>query len=107
MISRRKFSKEFKLAAVRRIEAGEAVPYLARVLEVSPNDLYRWHRESQQLGGRAIPIKTCARSAKIRQSWVSLASANVVRDTLPRNPMWYNFPPTERRHASMSRKLSR
>jgi hypothetical protein len=57
--------------------------------------------------GRAIPIKICAKSAKIRQSWDSLASARVVRDTLPRNPMWYSFPPTERKHASMSRKLSR
>ena len=50
MMSRRKFSKEFKLAAVRRIQAGEPVPYLARVLEVNPSDLYRWHREAQQLG---------------------------------------------------------
>lgn len=54
MISQRKFSKEFKLAAVRRIGAGEPVPYLARVLEVSPNDLYRWHRESQQLDEQAF-----------------------------------------------------
>jgi transposase-like protein len=54
MMSRRKFSKEFKLAAVRRIQAGEAVPYLARVLEVTPSDLYRWHRESQQLGEEAF-----------------------------------------------------
>jgi transposase len=54
MMSRRKFSKEFKLAAVRRILAGEPVPYLARVLEVNPSDLYRWHRESQQLGDLAF-----------------------------------------------------
>jgi len=40
-MSRRKFSKEFKLAAVRRIQAGEPVPYLAQVLEVNPSDLYR------------------------------------------------------------------
>ena len=54
MMSRRKFSKEFKLAAVRRIQAGEPVPYLARGLEVNPSDLYRWHREAQQLGEGAF-----------------------------------------------------
>jgi transposase-like protein len=54
MMSRRKFSKEFKLAAVQRIQAGEAVPRLARVLEVSPSDLYRWCREAQGLGERGF-----------------------------------------------------
>ena len=53
-MSRRKFSKEFKLAAVRRIQAGEEVPLLARVLEVNSSDLYRWYRESQQSGERAF-----------------------------------------------------
>ncbi len=53
-MSRKKFSKEFKLAAVRRIQAGEPMPYLPRVLEVNPSDLYRWHRESQQLGEGAF-----------------------------------------------------
>jgi transposase-like protein len=46
MASRRKCSEEFKLEAVGRIHAGEAVPFLARVLEVSPSDLYCWYHES-------------------------------------------------------------
>src|ERR1700692_4523682 len=29
--------------AVHRIQAGEAVPTSARVLEVNPSDLYRWY----------------------------------------------------------------
>jgi hypothetical protein len=37
--------------------------------------------------GRAAAIRTCAKSAKIRQSRDSFASAKVERDTLPRNPM--------------------
>ena len=45
MESRRKFTKEFKLAAVERLRAGEAVGTVARSLEVNREDLYRWSRE--------------------------------------------------------------
>jgi transposase-like protein len=42
MESRRKFTKEFKLAAVHRLRAGEAGEVVARSLEVNRQDLYRW-----------------------------------------------------------------
>src|ERR1700680_2766099 len=35
---------------------------------------------------RAMPINTCAKSAKILQSWDSFASARVGRASLPWNP---------------------
>lgn len=54
MVSRRKFSKEVKLTAVRRVQAGESVMRLARELEVNPSDLYRWCRESQEFGAEAF-----------------------------------------------------
>jgi hypothetical protein len=38
-LSRRQFSKEFKLAAVRRLEAGVSLAEVARGLEVNPNVL--------------------------------------------------------------------
>jgi len=60
---------------------------------------------SRAYSGRAMAIKTCAKSAKILQSCDSFASASVERATLPRNPRWYSLPCTERRQASMSRKL--
>ena len=44
-LSRRTFSKEFKLAAVRRLEAGASVGEVARACEVNPNLLHRWRRE--------------------------------------------------------------
>jgi transposase len=44
-LSRRKFTKEFKLAAVRRLEAGASVAEIARACEVNPNVLHRWRRE--------------------------------------------------------------
>lgn len=57
MMSRRKFSKEVKLAAVRRVQGGEGVGRLARELEISPSELYRWCRESQEFGALAFAGK--------------------------------------------------
>jgi transposase-like protein len=57
MVSRRKFSKEVKLAAVRRVQAGEAVAGLARELEINPSELYRWCRESHEFGVQAFAGK--------------------------------------------------
>jgi transposase len=54
MVSRRRFSKEVKLTAVRRVQAGEAVARLARELEISSSELYRWCRESQEFGAQAF-----------------------------------------------------
>ena len=47
MKSRRKFTKEFKQTAVRRLNAGQSVGEVARALEVHPSDLHRWRRERQ------------------------------------------------------------
>jgi len=57
MSSQRRFSREVKLGAVRRIQAGESVARLARALEVNPGDLHRWCRESEKYGARAFAGK--------------------------------------------------
>ena len=44
-LSRRQFTKEFKLAAVRRLEQGVSIAEAARALELGPNVLQRWRRE--------------------------------------------------------------
>jgi transposase len=54
MMSRRKFSKEFKQTAVRRLEGGQSVAEVARALEVHPSDLHRWRREMEEYGERAF-----------------------------------------------------
>ena len=54
-ISRRLFTKEFKLAAVRRLEQGVSTAEAARALEVNPNVLHRWRREFRQGTGNAFP----------------------------------------------------
>src|SRR5215469_2374438 len=54
-VSRRTFTREFKLAAVRRLEAGVSIAEIARGLEVNPNVLHRWRREFRQAPGIAFP----------------------------------------------------
>jgi transposase len=54
-LSRRQFTKEFKLAAVRRLEQGISIAEIARALEVNANVLHRWRREVRQGPGNAFP----------------------------------------------------
>jgi transposase-like protein len=54
-LSRRIFTKEFKLAAVQRLERGVSMGEVARALEVNPNVLHRWRREFRQGPGNVFP----------------------------------------------------
>jgi transposase len=53
--TRRQFTQEFKLAAVRRLEQGISMAEVSRGLEVSPNVLHRWRKEFRQGPGNAFP----------------------------------------------------
>src|SRR5512132_3478738 len=52
--SRRQFTKEFKEAAVRRLELGASLAEVARACEVNPNVLHRWKRELHEHGVKAF-----------------------------------------------------
>ena len=54
-LSRRQFTREFKLAAIQRLERGASVAEVARAFEVNPNLLHRWRREFRQGPGNAFP----------------------------------------------------
>jgi transposase-like protein len=54
-LSRRQFTKEFKLAAIERLERGVSIGEVARALEVNPNVLHRWRREFRQAPGNSFP----------------------------------------------------
>src|SRR5215831_2037965 len=60
-LSRRKFTREFKLSAVRRLEMGVSMAELARAIEVNPNTLHRWRREHLEGPGNAFSGKGKAR----------------------------------------------
>ena len=52
--SRRKFTKEFKEAAIRRLNLGGSLAEVARACEVNANVLHRWKKELHELGGKAF-----------------------------------------------------
>ena len=54
-LSRRQFTRDFKLAALQRLEIGATVAEVARAFEVNPNVLHRWRREFRQGHGNAFP----------------------------------------------------
>jgi transposase-like protein len=54
-LSRRIFTKEFKLRAVQRLERGSSIGEVARALELSPNVMHRWRREVRQGPGNVFP----------------------------------------------------
>ena len=49
-LSRRKFTKEFKEEAIRRLEVGGSLAEVARACEVNPNALHRWRRKLREYG---------------------------------------------------------
>jgi transposase len=54
-LSRRKFTKELKVAAIQRLDAGASVAEVARAFEVNPNLLHRWRKEFRHGPGNAVP----------------------------------------------------
>ena len=54
-LSRRQYTKEFKLAAIQRLEMGASIAETARAFEVNPNVLHRWRREFRQGPGNVFP----------------------------------------------------
>jgi transposase-like protein len=53
-MSRRKYTKEVKAEAVRRLELGAALADVARACEVNPSVLHRWKREMRDYGAKAF-----------------------------------------------------
>src|ERR1700745_2656349 len=54
-LSRRRFTREFKLAAIQRLEQGVSIAEVARAMEVNRNVLHRWRKEFRQGPGNAFP----------------------------------------------------
>jgi transposase len=54
-LSRRKFTKEMKMAAVQQLEAGSSIAEVVRAFEINPNLLHRWRKEYRQGPGNTFP----------------------------------------------------
>jgi transposase len=53
-LERRAFTREFKMAAIKELEAGKTVGTVARRLEVSRTVVYRWYREYKKYPMKAF-----------------------------------------------------
>src|SRR5437588_3761114 len=47
-LSRRKFTKEFKIATLRQLNAGVSIAAVARSCEIDPRLVHRWRQDLQQ-----------------------------------------------------------
>jgi transposase len=54
-LSRRKFTKEMKLAAIQQLDLGSSAAEVARAFEINPNLLHRWRKEFRHGPGNAFP----------------------------------------------------
>jgi len=52
--TRRKFTREFKVAVVREVEAGKTVAQVSREHQVHPTQLNQWRRDLRRYGERAF-----------------------------------------------------
>ena len=52
---RKKYSREFKLEALRRTEMGKSVAEVARELEIPAHQLYKWRTELDRKKTEAFP----------------------------------------------------
>jgi transposase-like protein len=66
---RRKYSPEFKQAAVRRFLAGESATAIARELEIRRKFLYAWRDEG--FGANAVPSRDTAGEGDPRQRQIA------------------------------------
>jgi transposase len=105
--STRRFSREFKLAALARMAAGENVSALARELGVLRKCLYQW-RERYRLGG-AVAVRSRGRPTKAES--LALRAAGVVPPSpppgLPAPPPPDALALAQRRIAELEQKVGR
>jgi transposase len=67
-LSRRTYTKEFKEAAVRRVELGASIGEVARACEVNPNVVHRWRRELRDHGVKAFQGNGKSRAEQSRMA---------------------------------------
>ena len=53
-LSRRKFTRELKMAAIQQLETGSSAAEVARAFEINPNLLHRWRTEFRHGPGNAF-----------------------------------------------------
>jgi transposase-like protein len=109
MSEERRFSRDFKLAALARMEAGENVSALARELDVRRKYLYQW-RDRFRTGG---PVALRSRGRPTKAEALAIQSGDTASVGLPAvssGPMPQPAPPdalakAQRRITELERKV--
>ena len=47
VLKRRKFTRDFKLTVLHQVDAGKRVVEVARMYEIAPATIWRWHQEAE------------------------------------------------------------
>ena len=98
-----RFSRDFKLEALRRMEAGENVSVLARELGVSRKSIYKW-RERYRLGGsNALRGRGRKTKAERLAHEEALAAKQSAKDARPAS--LEELARAQRRIAALERKI--
>jgi transposase len=81
--TRRKYSKEFKLEAVRMLEAGDRTgTQIEHDLGIGSGQVYKWRKELEAVGGRAFPGNGTPRDEELMRLRKENASLREDREIL-------------------------
>lgn len=92
MVTRRKFSREFKLEAVKLVtQRGVSVPQAAKDLDVHENVLRKWVRELREEPQEAFPGngKQKAQDAELARLRKEVAKLKMERDILKKAAAYF------------------
>ena len=92
MVTRRKFSREFKLEAVKLVtQRGVSVPQAAKDLDVHENVLRKWVRELREAPQEAFPSqgKQKVQDAEIARLRKEVAKLKMERDILKKAAAYF------------------
>lgn len=89
---RRKYPREFKIEAVRRVTEGrETAAEIARALGIQPNMLYGWVRQSKTEAGDSFRGNgnVTAQDEEIRRLRREVTDLREERDILKKTAVWF------------------
>jgi len=92
--NRKRYSKEFKLEAVRMLEAGDRTGQQIEVdLGIGSGQVYKWRKELAASGQRAFPGNGTARDEELVRLRKELARVSEERDILRKAVAIFSKPP--------------
>lgn len=92
--TRKKYTKEFKLEAVRLLEAGErSGKQIEKDLEIGSGQVYKWRQEFAASGERAFPGNGTPRDEELVRLRKEVASLREDREILRKVVAMFSKPP--------------